>query len=132
MKVLLSILIVVGLLFVGWKTWVYWEEVQKEGKKEETKPEILDSRYLQGMPYKLETELSDSKKEGAEGLKRFLDRWSPSIQDPRLGALELDYVVAISATDPIEAKRLFSKVKERIPPDSPLYPRIKALQNTYE
>ena len=34
--------------------------------------------------------------------------------------------------NPAEAKRLFAAIKERTPASSPVYPRIKQLERTYE
>ena len=57
---------------------------------------------------------------------------SPQIKDPRLAWIELDYVLKVSASNPAEAKRVFIEVKQRIPTDSPVYPRIKSLEKNYE
>jgi hypothetical protein len=54
------------------------------------------------------------------------------IQDPRKAWIELDYVVQLSSKDPKEAKEIFSQVKARTPPQSPVYPRIQKLAQTYQ
>ena len=71
---------------------------------------------------------------GPAVFKRFIDscKLYPDVKDPRLAWMELDYVVMVSATDPIEAKKIFREVKKRTPTDSPIYPRIKSLESTYE
>ena len=40
--------------------------------------------------------------------------------------------VMVAGKDPAEAKRVFRKVKERVPADSPVYPRVQALAKTFE
>ena len=54
------------------------------------------------------------------------------MSDPRLAAIELDYIVLISSTNPQESRRLFSLVKQRTPTNSPVYPRVKRLEKTYQ
>jgi len=44
----------------------------------------------------------------------------------------LDYIVLISSTNPQEARRLFTVVKQRTPTNSPVYPRVKLLEKTYQ
>ena len=70
----------------------------------------------------------------AATLKRFIDSCKnfPDVKDPRLAWVELDYVVKVSATDPLEARKIFQAVKKRTPTDSPIYPRIKSLEKNYE
>ena len=55
-----------------------------------------------------------------------------SVVDPRRAWIQLDYVVEVSREDPSEAKRVFKNVKDRTPPSSPVYSRIKSLEKTYE
>jgi hypothetical protein len=54
------------------------------------------------------------------------------VKDPRLAWIELDYVVMLSPSDPVEAKKLFAQIKKRTPADSPIMPRIRSLEKTYE
>jgi hypothetical protein len=54
------------------------------------------------------------------------------IQDPRKAWIELDYCVVLARENPKEARRIFDQVKQRIRPDSPVYPRIKQLEPTFE
>jgi hypothetical protein len=54
------------------------------------------------------------------------------VSDPRLAAIELDYIVLIGSTNPQEARRLFTAVKQRTPPNSPIYERVKRLEKTYQ
>ncbi len=133
MKIVIAILIVVGLLFGAWKTWEYWDKVSKQKETEaEAEAAVLDSSQLPGMPYQLESSLQAARQQGAKGLRKWLDAYRYLVKDPRLAAIELEYVVVLSREDPAEARRVFAKVKERVPPNSPLQPRIKALEKNYE
>jgi hypothetical protein len=55
-----------------------------------------------------------------------------AVKDPRLAWIELDYVLMITKDDPVQAKRVFQDVKQRTPPESKIYPRIKSLEKNYE
>jgi hypothetical protein len=134
MKAVISILIVIGVIFGGYKLWEYWDTTnENEGKAPPTTTQV-SSEQLKGLPQKLEQSLQKAQKGGPKALKAWLDKTKPSgmVQDPRLAAIELDYVLMITKDDPLEAKRIFHEVKERTPTDSPLYPRIKGLEKTYE
>ena len=50
----------------------------------------------------------------------------------RLAEIELDYVVLIGSTNPQEARRLFTVVKQRTSTNSPVFPRVKRLEKTYQ
>jgi hypothetical protein len=133
MKVLIAILIVAALGFVGYKVYDYWTQTDTDKSPIEKAPEVRPEN-LQGLPYQLEQGLQEAKTRGPDAYKEFIERIkkSPLVTDPRLAWIELDYVVMIASRDPAEAKRVFLKVKERTPPNSPVYPRIKSLEKTFE
>ena len=135
MKVLIAILIAVGVIFVAWKLYDRWEETNREKELQQARVSAqLDPRSLSGMDQRLEPSLDQARQGGAKALREWLDKnsRSPFLQDPRLASIELDYAVLLSAENPIEARKIFRRVKERIPTDSPLYPRIQQLQKTFE
>src|SRR5204863_9723017 len=126
---------IVAVIFLGWKLLDYWDEVGKEREaKQQSANAQIDPKTLPGVPYALEKPLEDAYKKGASGLKEWLDKskGSPQIKDPRLAWIQLDYVVLISHDNAAEAKRVFAGVKQRITPQSPVYPRIKSLEKTLE
>jgi hypothetical protein len=136
MKLLISILILLAVALGGYKLWEHWDQVkerrileQKAARGAEINPETLP-----GLPYQLSSKLAEAQKGGPTTFKNFIDACKryPDVKDPRLAWMELDYVVMISGTDPLEAKKIFFEVKKRTPTDSPIYPRIKALEQTYE
>ena len=145
MKVVIAIVIVALLGFVGFKVWEYWTQTDKDkplagNTTGEVRPESLAGRTSAArrssrrLPSQLESRLHEAKNRGPDNFKEFIDsiKKSPLVKDPRLAWIELDYVVMIASRDPGEAKRLFAKIKERTPPDSPVYPRIKSLEKTFE
>ena len=136
MKILISILIVLALVMGGYKIFDHWEKVRERRVLDEraAKGADINPDQLQGLPWQLIPKLQEAQRGGPAVFKRFIDscKLYPDVKDPRLAWMELDYVVMVSATDPIEAKKIFREVKKRTPTDSPIYPRIKSLESTYE
>lgn len=135
MKAVITILIILGFLWVYKQIFDKYERVKKESDVEQTSPErpvTQSSSALPGMPESLESSLDAAQKQGADGLAQFLRQYRHAIRDPRLAAIELDYVVLVSLKDPNEARRVFRSVQERTPPASPVYQRVKRLEKTYQ
>jgi hypothetical protein len=134
MKAVIAIVIVAVLAFGGYKVWEYWTQTDKDKTAATAPPAQVNAQSLQGLPQQLETPLAEAQKKGPDAFKEYIDsiKKSPLVKDPRLAWIELDYVVMVASKDPAEAKRVFTKVKERTPADSPVYPRIKSLEKTFE
>jgi hypothetical protein len=135
MKVLISILVAVAVIFTGWRLWTYWEEVSQQ--KDLNGPSADANAAppsIPRLPYELERSLEAAKRKGSTAFKEWLDaaQASQRVHDPRLAWIQLDYVVMISRENPVEAKRLFAEIKKRVEPDSPVYPRIQALQHSLD
>jgi len=135
MRVLIGILIALLLCLGGWKIWEHWQKVneQQEGGLK-TEPVEIRPEQLTGLPWQLEQKLSEAKQRGPKTFKQFIDTWrnSPGVGDPRLAWIELDYVTMVATTDPVEAKKIFHDVKNRVSTNSPIYPRIRSLAKAYE
>ena len=136
MKVLISILIILGVIFSAWKGYDYWDRVNTEKDKSERRASGADivPNDLPGMPYQLMEKYRNASQNGPAAMKAFLDTFgkAPSFQDPRKAWIELDYIVAITSSEPIEAKKRFAAVKERVSTNSQIYFRIRSLEKTYE
>jgi hypothetical protein len=134
MTKLIAVLVIVAVLYGGWEFFLYWERVKNEAEtkqKQEAAAMVMGDR-LPGLPYQLEASLQNATKQGAAGLRTWLKNNSRSVEDPRKAWIELDYCVAVAREDPAEARRVFASVKERIGPSSPVWPRMKQLEKTYE
>jgi len=134
MTKVIAALIIVLVLYGGWHLFLYWDKVRNEEQtaQKQAAAAVIDGRQLSGMPYQLQSTLEAAEKQGAPGLKHFLRTYDRSLQDPRKAWIELDYIVLLARDDPTEAKRLFAMVKDRTSPASPVWPRIKQLEKTYE
>ena len=131
MKALITIAILVGIYLFG-KT-VYQQAKVKQAKEEASQrgEPVGPADGLAGMPANFQPSLEAAIAQGSPALKAWIDRYRPHIRDPKLAAIELDYVVLVSRSDPAEAKRAFQAVKARVPPNSPVYERVKRLDPTY-
>ncbi|MBA4148934.1 MAG: hypothetical protein H0X66_12530 [Verrucomicrobia bacterium] len=129
MKALIVIFLVLGAAFIGWKLYEQYDVKEPEVAEAPTQ---LVGTQLPGLPPALEYPLSTAQQQGATGLRNFLAKYGKGIRDPRLAWIELDYAVLMMRENPAEAKRIFARVKKRTPISSPVYPRIKQLEKTYE
>ena len=135
MKALIAITIIVAAAMGGWEIYSYWLDV-KDKERQKRKTAIVEQQaaasQFTGMVAELEPILETSRQKGATGLRAFLDQYGKTIADPRLASIELDYVILVANDNPAEAKRIFARVKQRVSSASPIYPRIKQLEKTYE
>ena len=134
MTKLIAALIIVAALYCGWALFSYWEKVKngEEAQQKQDAAAIVTGDRLPGLPYHLESSLQTAQKRGAAGLRNWLKAYGQSLEDPRKAWIELDFCVAVAREDPAEARRVFAAVKERLGPASPVWPRMKTLEKTYE
>ena len=134
MTKLIAALIIVAALYCGWALFSYWEKVKngEEAQQKQDAAAIVTGDRLPGLPYNLESSLQTARKRGATGLRNWLKAYGQSLEDPRKAWIELDFCVAVAREDPAEARRVFAAVKERLGPASPVWPRMKTLEKTYE
>jgi hypothetical protein len=134
MTKLISIFIIVLVVFAGWKLFTYYQQVEEESRQQQKTETGADIRpeSLPGLPYALETSLQAAQRNGATGLRKWLNAYGPQVQDPRKAWIEMDYSLTAIREDPNDARRVFQAVKERVPTNSPVYPRIRQLEKTFE
>jgi hypothetical protein len=131
---LIAILIILVLLVAGWKLLESWEE-NPDGRDKtggETAGGVVTGSQLPGVPPELQLSLEAAEKQGAPALANWLRTYDRYLEDPRKAWIELDYCVMVARTDPGAARRVFHSVKNRTPPSSPVWPRIKELEKSYE
>jgi hypothetical protein len=137
MKALICIVIVVVVVLVFKEVFLPFYERSKRGEvatQTETggRPGELRGEDLAGLPTSLEASLQTAQGEGAKAMGEWLQKYRTYAKDPRLAWIELDYVVLVSLQDAKEARRVFQGVKERTPPNSPVFERVKKLEKTYQ
>lgn len=138
MNKVITILLIAGACWGVWSLRSYYLKKQAENPNmnyddsEPKEPAGIIPQQLPGMNYKLEMPLQQATKAGPAALKKFLDMYRPAIKDPRLAWIELDYVSMVGLKDPAEARAVFAEVKNRVPTNSLVYPRIQKLAKVYE
>ena len=135
MTKLITIVIIIAALWGGWQLFLYWDKVKQQdevAEKKKAQSQIVSGDQLSGMPSSLESSYQAAQKQGPTALKNWLKYNGRSIQDPRKAWIELEYCIAISRDDPVEAKRVYAEVRNRTPQTSPVWPRVKQLENTYQ
>jgi len=132
MKNLLWVLIIVGLGWASLKFADYYKGVKRQSDGPTPEEIAAKQQEMPSLTPQLESSLQQAKASGNAEFKAWLDRFGPSIQDPRKADIELDYVQKLALSDPAGAKRLFATVKARISPDSIVYARVKKLEKIYQ
>jgi len=131
---LIAVLIIVAVLFGGWKFFLYWEKVknEEEAQKKQAAAAVVRPESLSGLPQQYESGLRAAQQQGTAAFRKWLRTYDKLLQDPRRAWIELDFCVAITREDPSEARRVFANVRARTPPSSPVWPRIKELEKSYQ
>lgn len=138
MTKVIAALIILLVLWGGWELFFYWERVknEQETQKKQEAAALVVGENLPGMAYlntqALEQSLRKAQSEGAGAMRAWLKNYGNMVQDPRKAWIELDYCLLLSREDPAEAKRVFAQVKARTPETSPVWPRIKQMERTYQ
>ncbi|MFO1499477.1 MAG: hypothetical protein U1G07_13960 [Verrucomicrobiota bacterium] len=135
MKALIALLLLLGAFVIVKRLYLTYQSVEKHPAQTEDSavpPKPSAASSLPGLPAALEPSLSAAEKQGAAGLGEWLRNYRTQVRDPRLAAIELDYVALITVQDPAEARRIFLEVKNRTPTFSPIYDRVKRLERTFQ
>jgi hypothetical protein len=133
MTKVITVIIIALVLWGGWELFFYWEKVknEKETEKKQAIAATVVGETLPGLPPQLEKSYAMVQGDPA-AFKKWFKTYGSSIEDPRKAWLELDYALLITRDNPAEARRVFASVKDRTPTSSPIWPRIKQLQKTFE
>ena len=131
MKVLITLALIAGLYLFGKAIFNEYKDQENEKAAASKVEQQGPSDGLPGMPSTFQASLAAAQQGGAPALKEWLERYRPYLRDPKLAAIELDYVVLISRSDPQEGKRIYDSVRSRVPKTSPVYDRVKRLENTF-
>ncbi len=132
MRRFFGIVLVAAVVWGAARFYMYYERVSKAGTEQFGWVEIKGEN-LSGLGASL-----GASYEAAKGDVTTLGRWlqqhanSPDLQDPRKAWIQLDYVGMLGLDDPAAAQRLFAQVKQRVETNSPVYPRIRQMEKTYE
>jgi hypothetical protein len=136
MKVLITLFVILSAVYLFVQlTGFYRRTATSEGRAEEAvrvEHAAEGMASLPGLPPHLEGSLQQAQQQGAEELGKWLRTWGRQVQDPRLASIELDYIVLLNLKDHKAARERFQQLRARVPPDSPVAPRIRKLESAYE
>jgi hypothetical protein len=134
MTKLITILIVIVVIFIGYHLFEYWTGFKNAPEYEDKRAAVPIERgeQLNGLPWQLQQSFDAAQKRGADGLRDWLKVNGSKVEDPRKAWIQLDFCLLVSREDISEAKRVFAEVKQRTPKSSPVWPRIKEMEKTYD
>lgn len=134
MTKLMSLLLVVLAIFLGYRLYVYWEKVDSDQDVREQQAaagRIVRGDQLPGLPWQLEQSLQTAQQQGADALGRWLNANAGQVEDPRLAWIQLDYCEILARQRPNDARQLYATVRDRVATNSPVYPRVLRLERTF-
>ena len=134
MTKLIWVLVIAAVAFVGYRFYLYWAKIQEEhdGRKEAAPIVNVSGDALPGMPPQLDAGCRAAKDKSPTAFRVWFKANEKQLTDPRKAWIELDLCVAIRRDNPAEAKEIFARVKKRVPPSSPVWPRMKELEKAFE
>lgn len=134
MTKLIWVLIIAVVAFVGYQLYLQWVAVQAEraGKKEDPVAVMVSGDSLPGLPAHLEAGYRAAREKSPAAFRTWFNANERQLADPRKAWIELDLCVAIRRDNPAESKEIFARVKNRVPPASPVWPRMKELEKAFE
>lgn len=128
---LISIFIVAVVVFCAWRVYRHWEQVQQE-LHANPKSDVISPDSLAGLPPELQHSYQLVRTKETAVMRNWLNTYGHMINDPRKAWIELDFCTAIARENPAEARGIFADVKARTPESSPVWPRIKQLEASFE
>ncbi len=133
MTKLIWALIIAAVAFVGYQIYLQWAAVQEERASKKDVPIVaVTGDSLPGMPLPLDASYRAARDKSPAAFRAWFNANEKLLADPRKAWIELDLCVAIRRDTPAEAKDIFARVKERVPPSSPVWPRVKELEKAFE
>jgi hypothetical protein len=133
MTKLIWALIIAAVAFVGYRVYLHWAKIQEErGGKAEAAVVAVSGDSLPGMPAHLDASCRAAQDKSPAAFRAWFNANEKSLSDPRKAWIELDLCVAIRRDSPSEAREIFARVKKRVAPSSPVWPRMKELEKAFQ
>lgn len=131
---LIAALIILLVAWGGYRIVTTYKQAQADRllQKEAESGASINPDQLSGLPYDLSSSLKQAQAQGAAPLKRWLQSYGNRVQDPRKAWIELDYCKMIFRENPQEARTVYASVKKRLPESSPVYPRMKRMERSFD
>lgn len=126
------VLIVLVVGYLGYLLFLQWEKAKGDdaARQKEAAAQVINGDTLVGMPYQLETSFRNARQQGPVALQTWFKANEAQLADPRKAWIQLELAVLMTRENPAEAKRIYAAVKGRVPPSSPVYPKVQELERT--
>jgi len=130
----IGVLIILAVAYVAYLVFQQWDKAQLEhdNARKLAAATVFTPESLPGMPDQLDASLRAAREKGPTAFRAWFKTYERQIVDPRRAWIELDLCVALARENPAEARRIFAGVKGRLPPASPVWPKMKELEKTFE
>lgn len=130
----IGVLIILAVGYVGYLLFLQWDKARLEhdGRQKDEAAAIVQGDNLPGLPSPLEQGYRSAKDHGATAFQNWFKANERSMADPRKAWIELELCVAMTRVSPAESRKIFINVKDRVPPSSPVWSRVKELEKTFE
>jgi len=127
------VLIILVAAYVGYLLFQQWDKARLEhdGRAKEEAAAVVTGESLAGLPSQLDASYRAAKSSGAATFRTWFHTNEKLIADPRKAWIELELCVAMTRDNPAEAKKIYTAVKSRVPPSSPVYGKVKELEKTF-
>jgi len=133
MTKLIWALIIAAVAFVGYRGYLHWAKIQEErGGKVDAPVVAVTGDSLPGMPAHLDAGCRAARDKSPAAFRAWFAAHERFLSDPRKAWIELDLCVAIRRDSPAEAREIFARVKKRVAPSSPVWPRMKDLERAFQ
>jgi hypothetical protein len=133
MTKLIWVLIFAAVAFIGYRLYLTWEKAKGgEDPKTVTAPASVSPESLAGLPSQLDSTYRAAKERGVTTFRAWFNANESKLSDPRKAWIELELCLAMTRDNPAEAKKIYARVKSRVPPSSPVWPKVKELEKTFE
>ncbi len=128
------ILIILVIGYGGYLLFQQWDKARLEhdGQKKAEAAALVTGESLSGMRQELEAGLRNAKDKGPVAFRAWFSANEKLLADPRKAWIELELCVAMSRENPSESKKIFAALKKRVPPSSPVWPKMKEMEKTFE
>lgn len=131
MTKLITFFIVLVVAFCAWQGYKYWDETQG-GKPVTVETPTVNPDSLAGLPVELRNSYQSARNSGTAVMRTWLKTYDHLLSDPRKAWIQLDFCRDIFRENPAEARAVFAEVKARTPELSPVWPRIKQMEASFE
>jgi hypothetical protein len=128
------VLIIVVVGYLAYLLYLQWEEAQSNHaarRNEAAAVAGFSGDTLPGMPYQLDASYRTAKSRGATAFRTWFEANERLLADPRKAWLQLELCMMLTRENPSEAKKVFAEVQSRVPPSSPVWPKVKELERTF-